>query len=200
MNLEEYRMLFAAVGLVLIAGAALPGLSVLLQLPSGERFSELWLLGPERMAEGYPYNVEAGQSQGPVYLGVGNHMGCSEYYMVYVKFRNQTQPLPNVTACEPSPLPPLYEFRFFLGDGEVWETPLTFKILELSVMNDSLSVGEMAINDETFSVDCHSRWDSEYEGFFCQLFFELWLYDMASASFRFHNRFVGIWLKISSSE
>lgn len=49
-----------------------------------------------------------------IYVGVGNHMVCLAYYVVYVKFRNQTGSLPNVTAGKPSPLPPSFKFRLFV--------------------------------------------------------------------------------------
>jgi len=82
-NLEDYRTVFASVSLVLILVAAFPGLNVAISFPrSVERFSELWILGPERMAEGYPFNVTAGEGQGPVHIGVRNHMGASQYYLV----------------------------------------------------------------------------------------------------------------------
>jgi hypothetical protein len=40
-------------------------------------------------------------------------------------------------------------------------------------------------------------WDSESHGFLFQLFFELWLYDLASQGFQYHNRFVGVWLNMT---
>jgi len=188
-NLEDYRTLFivATLGLTLIVAA--PALSMVVPVRSGsERFSELWLLGPTHMAEGYPFNV-----------GVGNHMGCSEYYMVYVKFRNQTQPLPDVSDSKPSPLPPLYEFQFFVADGETWESLLMFEILDVSVQGDSMFVGNVSINGVAFSVNSFSMWDSENNGYYYQLFFELWLYNRASHGFQYHNRFVGIWLNVTGS-
>jgi len=198
MNLEEYRMVFATGSLVLILVAAAPTLSLIIAFPGGsERFSELWLLGPGRMAEGYPFNVGVGEEYS-VFVGVGNHMGSSSYYMVYVKFRNQTQPLPDISNSKPSPLPPLYEFQFFVADGETWESLLMFEILDVSVLGDSMFVGNVSINDMVFSVDSSSLWDSENTGFYYQLFFELWLYNMTSNSFKFHNRFVGIWLNMTA--
>ena len=194
MNLDEYRTLFvvATLGLSLIVAA--PALSVVVPFPrSGESFSELWLLGPGHMAEGYPFIVGVG-GEYSVFVGVGNHMGCSEYYVVYVKFRNRTQPLPDVSGSVPSSLPPLYEFQFFVEDGEAWESLLTFAFQNVLLQGDSVFVGSIMINGVAFSVGCFSVWDSENSGFYYQLFFELWLYDMASESFRFHNRFVGIWL------
>ena len=87
-NLEDYRALFmmATLGLALVAVS--PMLGVILPFGRGsERFSEFWLLGPDHMAEGYPFNVRAGEEYS-VFVGVGNHMGSSEYYKVCVKFCN----------------------------------------------------------------------------------------------------------------
>jgi len=120
--------------------------------------------------------------------------------MVYVKFRNQTQPLPDVSDSKPSSLSPLYEFQFFVADGETWESLLVFKILDVSLQGDSMLVGNVSINGVAFSVNSLSIWDSENNGFYYQLFFELWLYNnMASQSFQYHDRFVGIWLNATVS-
>ena len=198
MNLEEYRSAFAVTVLGLILVAAFPTVSMVLPFPGGgERFSEFWLLGPEHMAEGYPFNVKAGEMQGPIYVGVSNHMGSSEYYMVYVKFRNQTQLLPNATVSEPSPLLPLYEFQFFLADGETWETLVSFVVEDVVFEGNSSFVTEISINGHVFPVDVFSSWDSEQNGFYFQLFFELWLYSGDLQGFRFHDRFVGIWLNMT---
>jgi len=198
-NLEDYRTLFAVVTLVLILVAAFPTLSLVVAFPGGaERFSELWVLGPNRMAEDYPFNVRVGEEY-RIFVGVGNHMGSSSYYMVCVKFRNQSQPLPDVSNSLPSSLAPLFEFRFFIVDGESWEAPLTFAFLEVSGLEDACLVRRMMINDVVFSVDSPSSWDSENNGFYYQLFFELWLYDVTSRGFRFHDRFVGIWLNVTGS-
>jgi hypothetical protein len=198
-NLEEYRTLFAATSLALILVATVPVVGLVVSFPgSGESFSELWVLGPNHMAEGYPFNVSFGEEYS-VFVGVGNHMGCSEYYMVYVKFRNQTQPLPDVSDSKPSPLLPLYEFRFFVADGEIWESLLTFAFQDVSVQGDIMFVGNVSINGVVFSVDCFSMWDSENDGFYFQLFFELWIYDTMSHGFQYHDRFVGIWLNMTVS-
>lgn len=199
MNLEDYRTVFASVSLVLILVAAFPGLNVVISFPrSVERFSELWMLGPEHTAEGYPFNVTAGEGQGPVHIGVRNHMGDSQYYLVYAKFRNQTQPLPDVLASEASPLPPLYEFRFFLEDGEMWETPMSFVVNDVVFKGNISLVGLISINDHVFPTNLSSAWNSERDGFYYQLFFELWLYGGNLQGFRFHNRFVGIWLNVTA--
>jgi len=193
LKLDEFRILFLVAGLVLTLIAASPALSLISLPRSGERFSELWLLGPEHKAENYPFNVR-NMKQYRIYVGVGNQLGELAYYAVYVKFRNQTQQLPNSKMSEPSPLPPLYEFRFVLSDGKVWEAPLTFTIEG----NFSL-VQNISINGIVFPVNRISTWDSDRNGFYYQMFFELWLYNMTSKSFQYHDRFVGLWLNMTGS-
>jgi hypothetical protein len=198
-DLEDYRVLFFVGTLGLALVAASPALSVAVPFRGDyERFSEFWLLGPGHMAEDYPFDVAVGEAYS-VFVGVGNHMGCSEYYVVYVKFRNGTQSLPDIDNSMPSPLPPLCEFRFFVADGDGWESPLTFAFQDVSFEDDSVYVGVVTVNGVAFSVRSFSFWDSENSGFYFQLFFELWRYDVASQGFRFHNRFVGIWLNMTAS-
>ena len=199
MSLEEYRTLFLAGSLVVGLVAAAPTLGLVVPFArSGEGVSELWLLGPNHMAEDYPFEITVNE-QYRVFLGVGNHMGCSEYYAVYVKFRNQTELLPDVSNSAPSSLPSVYEFRFLVVDGEVWESLLTFEFLDVSVEGDSAVVASIAMNGVACSVDSVSTWDAEHDGFYYQLFFELWLYNRTSQDFHYHDRFVGIWLKLSAS-
>ena len=198
MNLEDYRTVFIASGLILSLVAAAPALSFYFPFSGGsERFSELWLLGPGHMAEDYPFNVSADESY-LVYVGVGNHMGSSVQYSVRVKFRNQSEPLPNATTGTPSPLPLLYEYRVFLEDGKTWEAPLTFAFSEVSFVENRSLVESLVINDYVFRVDKLALWDVENNGFYYQLFVELWIYEVASEKFEYHNRFVGIWLNMTS--
>jgi len=198
-DLEDYRVLFFVVTLGLALVAASPALGVVVPFGGGsERFSELWLLGPWHMAEGYPFDVGVNETYG-VFVGVGNHMGCSEYYVVCVKFRNSTQPLPDIDNSTPSALPPLYEYSFFVGDGETWESRLTFGFEDVSLVGDVVFVGGVTINGVVFPVGSSAVWDSEYGGFYFQLFFELWRYDVTMQSFRYHNRFVGLWLNVTAS-
>ncbi len=197
MRIEDYRALFVATSLVLILIVAFPALSMVVSFPRGsERFSELWVLGPNHMAEDYPFNVTIGE-QYRVFVGIGNRMDSSIYYIVYVKFRGQIQPMPDTSNSTPSSTPPLYEFQAFVADGATWENPVDFSILEASRSGSSYLVRRMSINDMIFSVNSSSNWDSERSGFYYQLFFELWLYNTTSRSFQYHDRFVGIWLNVT---
>jgi len=198
MNLEDYRKVFAAGSLILMLIAAAPAPSLVVAFPSGtERFSEFWVLGPNHAAEDYPFNVRVNQTY-RIFVDVSNHMGCSMYYMIYVKLRNQTQPLPDALDSTPSPLRPLYKYRVFTADEGTSETVLTFRISKLSRVENSTLVGEISINDVIFSANSSAMWDSKYNGFYYQMFFELWFYNTASQSFQYHNRFVGIWLNMTT--
>ena len=197
LKIEDYKVVFASVGLIGVLLFASPTLGLVLRLPGGERFSELWVLGPGHMAEDYPFNVGADVNY-LVYVGVGNHMGCSAYYVVYVKFRNQTESLPNATAGTPSPLPPLFEFRIFVEDGKSWEAPLRFLFSNVSFSENRSFVGGLMINGVTFNVDKVASWDVENNGYYFQLFMELWIYNVEFQAFEFHNRFVGLWLNMTS--
>jgi len=196
LKLEDCKVVFAAVGLIGVLLFASPTLGLVLRLPGGEKFSELWVLGPGRMAEDYPFNVGAGVSY-LVYVGVGNHMGSSAYYVVYVKFRNQSEPLPNATAETPSPLPPLYEYRVFLEEGESWEAPLMFSFSGVSFFENRSFIESFRMNDVAFSVNKLALWNGEYYGYYYQVFIELWIYVAEFDGFQFHNRFVGLWLNMT---
>ena len=194
MNLKDYRTLFAVCSLVLSVFAITPTLNMFVPFYVKEPFSELSILGPAHTARDYPFNVHM-NSEERLFVTVSNHMGESAYYMVYVKLRNQTQSFPN--SSTPSPLGSLYEFRIFLLDGEEWEGLVRFKLPGVLSSADTVWVNGIVINNVVFEADYVSKWDSEYEGFYFQLFFELWLYDLTSRSFRYHDRSVGVWLNVT---
>lgn len=199
MNLKDHRTVFIASSLVLMLIAASPTLGLVIQFPSeAERFSELWVLGPDHSAENYPFNVRVNESNS-VFVGINNHLDILSYYLIYVKFRNQTQPLPNATASEPGLLPPIFEFRAFVKDNEAWEAHVTFSISDVSLHNDSMSVNRMIINGKTLAFNSFAKFDAERNGFYYELFFELWLYDQGSRILTFNRRFVWIWLNVTAS-
>jgi hypothetical protein len=197
-KLEEYKLVVIAVGLIGVLLVASPVLGMVARLPAGEKFSELYILGPKRMAEDYPFNVMEGQNYS-VYVGVGNHMAASVYYVLYVKFKNQTELLPNATIGAPSPVQPLYEYRFLIADGEYWESPLVFSISDASFSANQASTKKLIINNVEFEVDKLAVWDMNNTGFYYQLFLELWALNPQSNSFQYDNRFVGLQLNLTAS-
>jgi hypothetical protein len=197
LKLEDYKTIFIVVSLVGALVIAAPTLASILPTRATERFSELYVLGPNRVAEGYASNVKAGETY-KVYVGVGNHMGSSAYYALHVKLRNRGEPLPNSTTSTPSALPALYEYRVFLGDGGDWETPLDFSFRGLSFYGNSCTVETLSTNGLNLHVGKVASWDSESKGYYLELFFELWIFIPESRSFSYHNRFVGLWLNMTA--
>jgi hypothetical protein len=197
MNVEDYRNWFIVGSLILILLAAAPTFALFVSLPdSSEKFSELWLLGSEHKAKGYPFNVGINETY-TVYLGAGNQLGYSAYYRIYVKLRNETQSLPISPNATSSTLPTLYQFDFCVKDGSIWETLLNFKISQVERSTGLIILRSLSINEVTFLINSYSRWNNLRNGFYYQLFFELWLYNLEAQRFLFHNRFVGIWLNLT---
>jgi hypothetical protein len=197
-HLEDFRTLFILVTLGVALVVASPALAVFLPEVGSEKFSELWLLNSEHKADDFPYNVGEGDVYN-VFLGVGNHMGSSEYYLIYVKFGNVTQGFPDINQGVASSLDPLYEYRLFISDEDSWESALTFGFKDVFVKDDVVVVGNVVVNGVSFTVSASAVFDVEDSGFFFQLFFELWRYDVVSKSFRFDDRFVGLQLNMIAS-
>ena len=196
MKLADYKRIFFAVGLIGVLLIASPILEVF-RLPSGEAFSELYLLGPNHIAQDIPFNVAVDLNYS-VYLGVGNHLGESAYYVCYVKLRNQTEPLPDETAQTPSPLPPLYQYRSIIQDGKNWTAPLTFSISNVSVSQNQSKLESITINNAKFDVAKTAQFDPENSGYYYQLFVELWAFNSQSGAFQYQDRYVYFWLNVTS--
>jgi len=196
-NLDDYRTLFmlTVLGFVLIFSVPIFNIFVTVDEDSG-KFSEFWLLGSNQMVGDYPFYVN-GTEEYTVSLGVGNHMGSSEYYKICVKFSNSTEFLPNPDIGLPSVLPCLVEYQFFISDSGVWEAPISFRFKDMFVQDDVLSVTNIALNGEIIPVSASANWDSEEERYFFDLFFELWRYDVESDNFIFDNRFLTLSLNIN---
>jgi uncharacterized membrane protein len=198
MKLEDYKIVFIAVGLIGVLLFASPTIGLFLKLPAGEAFSELYILGPEHMVDDIPFNIRANVSY-LVYLGVGNQMGSSEYYTCYVKLRNLSEPLPNSTLGTPSSLPVLYEFKAFIQDGQTWETPLTFKVNSLNFSNKESQIQSITINGDEFAVNKTAVWNAENKGYYYDFFIELWIFNSPSETLQYHNRLVHFQLNVTET-
>ncbi|MBS7633145.1 DUF1616 domain-containing protein [Candidatus Bathyarchaeota archaeon] len=198
MNYADFKALYFLSCFTLAIIILSPTLAMVIQLPPGERFSELWILGSSGMAENYPLNVKTEEIYN-MSLGVANHMGSLQFFKLCVKFRNQTEPSPNTTTHTPSPIPSLYTYQIFLRDGKYWESPLAIAFSNVSFSENRSTIGHLIINDVAFSIDKSAVWDSKGNGYYYQLFVELWTYDSESKTVQFHNRFVGIWLNITKT-
>jgi hypothetical protein len=198
MNLHEHRVLFMAVTGILALLVASPALSRLLVYPRTEFFTEMWLLGPNHTAEDYPFNITSGQNYS-VFLGIGNHLGYCAYYLVEVKFRNQTQSAPNSFNFTPSALPSLFNITAFVADQSMWEVPLTFS-LDYAFNETLLRIDfqSMVLNGVTLDLNGYSTsWNAGMHMFPSNMVFELWLYNSTLSSFLYNQRFVSLWLNMT---
>lgn len=174
-----------------------PTLAIIVAFPEGEQFSELWILGPTHMMEGYPYNVSPGVNY-HVSLGVSNHMGVFEYYLIRVNLRNQSELMQNNLAGISSGLPTVYEYRLFLPNNSTWETEFSFSLEDVSFEGNASRISTIIINGNPVNVGKNTIQDEEDGGFYYELFFELWIYNSTISVFQFHNRSVGFWMNMIS--
>lgn len=163
-----------------------------------ELFSEIWILGPDHNASGYPSVIKDGETN-RIFIGGRNNMGETSYYMVYVKLLNSTLLNQDENISTTDSLDPIYEFKFFVGDRGVWEVPVTFKFEDFSIADNILSVGNINVNSITFPNKAYAVFSSEKDGFFFDLSFELWRYNVQDNSFEYDGRFVGLHLKLEIS-
>jgi len=203
MNLSEYKVLFIVVTVVVALFVASPVLSRVLVYPRTEFFSEMWLLGPNHKAEGYPYNISRGQNY-TVFLGIGNQLGYCLYYVVEVKFRNETQSAPSsfgpVENRTPSSLPSLFNVSAFVADEKDWELPMSFSFdYEVSLDRSQVLFHNLTLNDEILGLEGYSAtWNGTRTVFFGDLMFELWIYDAQATALGYHGRFVDLKFNMTS--
>jgi hypothetical protein len=227
LDLQQYKAVFLVVTAVLALFVASPLLQKILVYPQSEFFTELWLLGPQHTAENYPHNVTSGGNYS-VFLGVANHLGSCAYYVVEVKFRNQTQSGPDSFNQTQSSLESLYSLNFFVPDEGALELPMTFsfeysfdevartfhrnvsvslpdgnvtnQIVAENVTLGRVNFGNLKLNDSTVNLQgLSSDLDPQTREFFGNLFFELWIYDVQTSSFVYHERYVDLKLNMTET-
>jgi len=170
-------------------------MSLLIKPPADQQFSELYLLGANRMLDSYPYNIAINQNYS-LYVGVVNDLGSAAYYTVYVKLVNQTDLLPNATSGTPSSLQPVYEYKFFLANGESWENHLEFSVSKASAYANLSIINRILINGDVFNVNKYMIRDTNSTRFYFGLVCELWVYNSTINSVQFHNRYVNLGLNL----
>ncbi len=192
MNLRDQQiMVFAATAIIALLVAS-PAIQQLVVLPQGEAFTELWLLGPGHMAEGFPYNVVQGESYN-IYLGVANHLGHLAYYSVQVKFRNSTQLGPSSLSRTPSSLPALCSTYAFVAENATWEVPVSFGFdYSYDSASSTINFNSLQFDNARLNLGGSSSWDSNKTVFFGDLIFELWLYNETVGGFQYHERYVDL--------
>ena len=191
MKLKHYKLVLITIGLIGILLFTTPALFMVLRSSSGEKFSELYLLGPEHEMGNYPFTVVAGENY-TFYVGVSNQLSSSAYYLLYIKFGDLTE-LPNATpgstTGSPSSLPPLFESRLLLQNDDKSESLLTFSVSDVSLSSNQSIVKTLEINGVMFNVNKAVTWEREHSGFYYELIVELWIYNPQSDSIQYDNRY-----------
>jgi len=184
---------------------ASPLLSKVLVWPRTEFFTELYVLGSNQTAEDYPFNLSSGESYG-ISLGLGNHLGYCAYYLVEVKFRNESQSAPTsfgpVEDRLPSSLPSLYNVTAFVADESVWQVPVSFGF-DYGYNNSLLRVDFHSLtfngNVSSFAEGESTTWNTTTSRFYGDLMFELWRFNSSSNGFRYDGNFVDLKLNMTVS-
>ncbi len=167
----------------------------IVKLPS-EKFSELYLLGPQQLAQDLPFNIMPGKNY-TIYLGVGNHLDSTAYYCCYIKIRNQTEPSANETIS--SMLTPVYTYRTILKNGAACAVPLTFSFSDVSFSSDQSILETLTINNVQVNLTKKALFDKDNNGYYYQMFVELWAFNPESRISEYQQRLVYFWLNATSS-
>lgn len=199
MKIEEMRVPFIVTTCVLVLLVASPALQQLTVLPQTQFFSEIWILGPAHRAEGYPFNITSTQNH-KIFVGLGNHLGSAAYYLIELKFRNQTQSAPNDLNLASSEMPSLYNLTSVIADKGNWELPVDFSLVySYDQALPKVNFNSLKFNDVTLNLEGYSAvWDQKNSGFFATLFFELWIYNATVQNFQYHERFASLYLNMTS--
>lgn len=91
---------------------------------TGEKFSELGVLGPDQKIGGYPTSLPVGQHF-LLYTYVGNHEGRPSYYQVLVKAGNQSTTISNSTSAD---APAILTRFLVLSDNSSTTFPVTLSM------------------------------------------------------------------------
>lgn len=193
MNLRNYEVLIVVITAIAALIVASPALQRLLVYPQTEYFTELWLLGPNHMAEDMPYNITKNVNY-KIFLGVANQLGECAYYEVQAKFRNQNQSAPDTFNHTASSLAPLYTINTVVADKETWELPITFSFdYSYDSYSSQINFNSLTFNNAVLNLNGYSTsWDSGKNMFYGDLVFELWIYNGTIGSFQYHQRYVDL--------
>lgn len=195
MSLHQYKALILIVTAVSALLIASPVIQQFIAYSQTDYLTELSLFGPYHNAT-YPYNIVSDNAY-QFYLDVTNHLGSSTYYVIEVKFRNQTQSSADSFNHSSSELPPLSQITFFAADKQTVELPFTVTF-NYHLKNMQIEFSEITINGFPIKFKSTSIvWDSQRNGFFGNLFFELWIFNGTVGSFQYNQRYVSLWFKLN---
>ncbi|HSV48790.1 MAG TPA: DUF1616 domain-containing protein [Candidatus Acidoferrales bacterium] len=195
--LQQYKVFILVVTAALALLIASPSIQQLLVYPQTDSLTEFYLFGSNHNAA-YPSNVTADQNN-RMYLEVANHLGSCAYYQVEIKFRNQTQSGPNSFNHTHSDLPSLATLTVLVAENATEEIPL-----DISFQYNLRNATRMRMENITvngYSLDASSTtiaYDTNKYGFYGNLIFELWIYNSTTNSFQYHERYLSLWLEMTT--
>ncbi len=191
-------MFFLTAGIIGLLLIASPTLIELIPIPSGEQFSEIYILDSDYLTDNYPYNIAVGQSYS-IYIGVGNRLGAPAYYVLYIKLLNGSDQLPNTQTGVSSSEKAIYEYNFAVDDNKTWENVLTFSITQGSTTTSQALINNLSINGNVISVNKSALWDLNSLSYPYKLLLELWVYDTQQDKIDYSNRYVYLNFNFSST-
>jgi hypothetical protein len=194
MGYLRYKILILVITASLALFAARPALEQIVISPQRDYFTEFWVLGSYHNAT-YPSDVVAGQNY-RLYLDTSNHLGQCAYYVIEIKFCNDSRLAPDSLKRTNSNQPSLGNITFFAADEETVEIPVNFSI-DYKINNASIDVQSVVINGEKLSTNGISvPWTESKGGFYGNLFFELWILNSTTNSLQYHQRYLSLWLNL----
>ncbi len=197
MKVNDFKTIFTVVGLIGILLIASP-MGSFIRL-SGQQFSILYLLGPDRTFESLPSNILIGENY-LFYVNVANHMGSSMYYLLNVKVGSESDPLPDGTNGTPSSLMPVHDCKFFVPDNGVVERVFTFSISDATYGENQSTIESIAINNIPMELNKTTIWNPDVAMYSYKLLFELWVYSKATNTFSYDSRFVNLQFNLTASQ
>ena len=150
----------------------------------GEQYFQVYLLGPNRMAEDYYPNGNSNISQAESvtwYVSVTDLRGLVQFVEIRVKLGNQSLSSPDDLKGTPSPAPVVANFRQFIQDNQTWEIPFVWEISNISSLEGSTRISQLEINNAIYPLQDVSA--NNGQNF--RLIFELWTWSEDAASFQF---------------
>jgi hypothetical protein len=195
----QYKILVIVIIAILTVLIASPLLQRITFFPQTKFFTEMYLLDSAHMADDYPYSITRNVNYN-VFLDVSNHLGSTATYRVEVKFRNELQSVPDSFQHTPSSLSSLNNVKTTVADKANWELPITFSLDYSLASADQINFNSLTFNGQHLSLNgLSTKYNSATGIFYGNLIFELWIYNSATNTYQYHERFVDLKLSITTT-